>query len=115
VQGRCAGVGCDFEGSYKQALAHVQRCPLFAELYVNDPERALDPALEARRVAAERKPEPPARPAPKPMPVSLPEPPKVAAPKKRGRPSLVSAVAESPARERRPVIVEYWGTASKLI
>jgi hypothetical protein len=109
MQGRCAG--CEAEGAYKAMLTHVGRCPKFAELFRNDPDRALDPGDEFRRVAAERKPEPvvaePHVSAPEvsEVPATVPSPKKP--PRRRARPAAPAGVVE-PERVPGPVVVEHW-------
>lgn len=107
MQGRCAG--CANEGAYKSMLTHVGRCPKFAELFRNDPERALDPAEEFRRVAAGRKAAPVAAKPPAPRPevsedlATVPSPKK---PPRRVRRAPAGVV--EPERVPGPVMVEHW-------
>lgn len=108
MQGRCAG--CGNEGAYKAMLTHVGRCPEFAELFRNDPERALDPAVEYRRVAADRRPAPVAAKARAPRPEVSEEPATVPSPKKpprrRARPEPAGEAVLD--RVPGPVMVEHW-------
>ena len=114
AQGRCAGEGCGYEDTYKRALAHVGRCPAFAELYLSEPERALDPAEEYRRVAAERKPEVPAR-APRPSRPEVSEAPARVSTPPRPRARKAPAGDAEPPRVAGPVNVEYWDVPDKLV
>lgn len=109
MQGRCAGDGCGFEGSYKASLTHVARCSRFAELYRTDPSRALDPAVEHRRVAAERKGVPESPAGVEPLAQVSGSAAIVAPPKRPARRAQrAPAGAVETVRVRGPVAIEYW-------
>ena len=105
AKGRCAGVGCGFEGSLKAAESHIMRCPAWVELYRLDPDRALVPAEEFQRVEAERAVSAPA---------VKPDPPRVSRPKVSDPVVRVASVPVVEARIPGPVSVEYWRVPQSL-
>lgn len=98
--GRCAG--CGFQGSVRAAQAHVSRCPAYAVLFRDAPERALDPVAEFRRALAENKPAP------------VVSRPRVSRPELSEAPVMVPEARPVPARQPGPVNVEYWQVPDSL-
>jgi hypothetical protein len=103
-------VGCDFEGSLKAVVAHIGRCPRYAERYQAG-EDLLDPGAAYQRALAERKPAPVAR-APRVAVPKVSEPSARVAPPKRSERRAAAGAADP--RTAGPVTVECWEVPTPL-